>query len=440
MRLILAAILYSGCPAAMASGGDHVTLRTLEGRDTSIKASDLRFPERLHDPALSGGGAFDWSNVDYIEFDDRPRAAAVGTWLLSTHRGGVMPVEIVGGDAKTIHARHASLGGIQIPIESVVTLRRRLDTDATFWDRSKTGEAKDDAAGGFEEDSVQLTNGDTVAGAVSQFSSEGLTLFDGDSDRAYAWRVVRRIEMASTGERKARPDANDPALTAMIFLTDGTRIFARSFRIQGSIIKLHSDEMRLDAGDEARRGGDSQAMLSIPMEKIRRIEILGGLREWLSSLSPSSYEVTPYFDIHWPYQLDRNVLGGRLALRGREYDRGIGLHSACRIAWKFDGRYERFRCTLGIDDSAGPLADAEVRILLDGRELARFEHLKHDDPPREVDVSIRPDVADSRRANRAAQSGGLLVIEVGFGDHGDTQDRVNIVNAALVGSSGRLGR
>jgi hypothetical protein len=76
------------------------------------------------------------------------------------------------------------------------------------------------------------------------------------------------------------------------------------------------------------------------------------------------------------------------------------------------------RGVLAIDDCAGRWADAAVTVRADGKILAEFSSLRNDDSPRNVDVSL--------------DSAMELTIEVGFGRHGDVQDRVNFVNPVLI--------
>jgi hypothetical protein len=124
--------------------------------------------------------------------------------------------------------------------------------------------------------------------------------------------------------------------------------------------------------------------------------------------------------------LDRSVLGGPLKLGGATYQHGIGLHSACRATWRLGGKYERFTALIGIDDSArsdnsaGSNADADLRIVLDGKELAAHRGLHCGEPPQAIDLNIA--------------GGDRLTIEVGFGKRGDVQDRVDIVIPALIRS------
>lgn len=377
-------------PTALAAEpANTFMVHTVDGRRHEVPGDELVFSAEA--PAIRNADKppLDWRDVDTIEFGNPSAAAATGRWSFTTRCGAILLGDVVGGDAKHIRIRHKVLGEVQMPLDVLDFVAAREDIPMQ-------------AQGSNEEDVVTLNNGDIARGVVSQVSGAGLILFDGDADRELTWSEIRMVWLAGT---PASPPARLPAL---VYLADGTRISAEDFRLSGGQLEIRKGQPQTVAGQT----------MSLPRSVVRRIEIIGGRRTWLSMLPPSTYEPVPYMDIRWPYRCDLNVVGGPLQLRGKSYARGLGLHSACKITWDLAGRFDRLRYTIGIDDSAGSWADADVRILLDGRELLAHEHLRRADAPRDADLSIA--------------GGRQLVIEIGFGAGGDTQDRVNLVNAALI--------
>lgn len=155
------------------------------------------------------------------------------------------------------------------------------------------------------------------------------------------------------------------------------------------------------------------------MEAIRSADVSGGRWQWLVEMAPQSFESIPYMTRRWPLMRDRNALGEPLRCRGRAYEHGLGLHAAAKLVWKLDGGYARLRMEIGIDDSGGAWSDADVEIKRDGESATiRIDHLRHGETPRPVDL----DVTGTR----------VLEITVGFGENGDIQDRVDLLDAALV--------
>ncbi len=104
-------------------------------------------------------------------------------------------------------------------------------------------------------------------------------------------------------------------------------------------------------------------------------------------------------------------------MNGQLFDHGLGVHSASRVVFDLDGA-ERFRCTAGLDASAGPFAEVDVQVLVDGRVEFEKKGLKLSDGPMPIDVRTT--------------GGQKLELRVGFGANGDVQDRFNWADAALI--------
>jgi hypothetical protein len=138
---------------------------------------------------------------------------------------------------------------------------------------------------------------------------------------------------------------------------------------------------------------------------------------FLSSLDPVSVREDPYFDVVWHFRKDQNLKGGPISLRGRKFERGISMHSRCRLTYSVAGQYRRFRAVVGIDDTAGNWGHVVCRVLGDNAVLFESE-LKGGDEPREIDL----DVANVK----------LLALFVDFGEKLDIGDRVAFADARLI--------
>lgn len=407
LKLIAFILMYW---SSVVSADQRATLVTLDRREIQIVPASLCFPKPMKVSFDDQSVVLDWANIDYLNLQPRMVEDATGNWLLTTHGGGRSSIEIIGGDERTLSVRDSLLGELRVPLDRLARLVR-----------------KDQHLGGLyeqvDEDLLLLTSGDGVKGAVVRFSQEGLAFFDGDSERKVAWTLVKALALSGPPPRASTVEG-DRSLRAMIFLTNDSRLLVDSFTARDRLIEVSPSELDIQSMPDDR-GGVKQASLRVPIDQIRRIEVLGGRRTWLSTVRPTDYQMTPYFDIRWPYRVDRNVLGGPLRMQGRTYERGVGLHSACRIAWRIEDRHTRLRCRVGIDDAAGPLADVMVRILLGDQEIVAFDRLRQGEAPRELDIPLPID-------RTIALSGQLLTIEVEFGANGDIHDRVNIVDAALI--------
>ena len=62
------------------------------------------------------------------------------------------------------------------------------------------------------------------------------------------------------------------------------------------------------------------------------------------------------------------MLGEPLVVGGKRYLKGIGMHSAARLTYRLDGKYQRFDAAVAIDDSADGRGSVTfgVYVLRDG--------------------------------------------------------------------------
>ncbi|HKQ47326.1 MAG TPA: NPCBM/NEW2 domain-containing protein [Phycisphaerae bacterium] len=307
---------------------------------------------------------------------------APADWIVRLADSSQVLGNISGGDDERLLLHNADFGEIELPIERIDRLWRRAGREPP-------------PAG--DEDVVEMVNGDRLRGVMAGAEKGILRLSEGGDERPLAWEKIQTVALAAA--KRGEP----AGLSADIRLCDGSRFMSPKFNWK--VGELHASFASMEN-------------LVIPDKLLIAIEVNGGRRKWLSDLPVEKYEAAPYFETQWGYRIDQNVLGGPLVLAGRTYRCGVGLHSACRITWNLGGAYQRLTALVGIDDSAGPHADADVIIRLDDREVLVLHGLRFGEAPRTIDLPVT--------------GGDRLTIEVGFGKRGDVQDRVNVANAALI--------
>ena len=154
------------------------------------------------------------------------------------------------------------------------------------------------------------------------------------------------------------------------------------------------------------------------MDRVARIDFVGGRWEWLSRHDPISVESTSMLTLDWAYGVDRNVRGGPIVVAGERFLRGFGVHSRCVLTFALKGHYAEFVTSFGMDDDSGPFADVSVLVLVDGQR--RFQ--KTGVRIATLTGPIRLDVTNAKRLE--------LIVE--FGENGDLQDRFDWVEPGLV--------
>jgi hypothetical protein len=279
-----------------------------------------------------------------------------------------------------------------------------LSAVAVLWLAKSTGEIDPlRSLGRQRHDTVLLRNGDVLEGSVASADQKLIRLesgTDGRQTRVQRERVAALVLSAELA-RTPRPRG----VYARLVLANGTRLLLSSLRADNQVL----------AGQTLFGAG-----VQLPVEQIVALDLLQGRAVYLSDLKPKRYEHTPYLDIHWPYTLDRSVMGNDLRLGGATYDKGIGLHSESRLTYDLAGNYQWFEAVVGLDDVTGREGSVRIEVLVDGRrqDLGPEEELTGQGPPRPV----RCRVAGARE----------LTLVVRFGQHGDVQDHVNWADARLI--------
>lgn len=259
-------------------------------------------------------------------------------------------------------------------------------------------------------DVLILANDDRVTGTLNGLD-EKTVAFDSDlGDLSLERGRVAAVRIAAPGGK--RPALPQPAVR--VTLVDESSVTLGEVGIGDGRLTG-----KLPGGPKA----------TVPLDRVSAIEIIGGRLVYLETLDAKIYEQHSLDILTWDLKRGTNVLGGPIRLRGDKgdepqvFDRGLGMHSPCRVVYALGGRYERFVALLGIDEAAGPWADVTVAVKVDGKEVFRAEHVKWREPARTVNVPV----AGARQLE--------LIVEAG--EHFDVQDRVDWAEARLIRGKGK---
>lgn len=299
--------------------------------------------------------------------------------------------QILGGNEDTITLGVSPLGNIRIPLTRIL----RVTTAEGRRAEKANDHAMPEKRTSGDSDVILLSNGDRIDGLVAEINKAKILLEQNDRATSVPMRSVLTVRFAPTDTPRPK------GLRATLHLTDGSRITVEELTWTGP---------KLEARIEPET-------VELSVEAVRRVDISGGRWVWLSELEPVSFQHVPAFSLPWPWVRDRNVLGRPIRLRGRTYERGVGLHAEAVLIYDLGTAYERFVSEVGIDDGAGDLADVDIEVRLDGEIRFQQAHLRNGDEAK-VDLPVR-------EASR-------LELIVRFGANADIQDRVNWAGAALI--------
>jgi len=129
--------------------------------------------------------------------------------------------------------------------------------------------------------------------------------------------------------------------------------------------------------------------------KIRVLALVTVLMSWGASRTARA-ETVPLAELDlskmssgWGRPLaDKSVTGKTLSIGGRSFEHGVGTHADSMLHVDLDGKVERFRAHVGIDDAAGGRGTVAFRVYGDGKSLFDSGVMKGGREARAVDVPL----------------------------------------------------
>jgi len=206
--------------------------------------------------------------------------------------------------------------------------------------------------------------------------------------------------------------AAKPAFCMLAGFRDGSLLNVTQVAVDGSLVRLTlAGAVTLELDSPSLR------------TDLTLLQPTGDRITYVSDLPPLSYKHIPYLETSWPLGRDRSVTGQRLRHGGQTYPKGLGMHSASRVAFHLDGRWRRFEAELALDDTAGRQGSVVFRVFLgDGADQWQraYESPIMRGGERTVPISIEIGTARA------------IALIVDFADGGDVLDRAAWLNARLV--------
>ncbi len=271
--------------------------------------------------------------------------------------GTLLMAEVVAADKERLTVNSEVLGTLKLPLEVLSGIVFHLPSQPS--DRDKLLDRPARATG--DSDRLLLENGDELAGLFTGIVDDVAKL--STDVGPVEIKIDRAAALIFNPTLKHKPPQGNP-LRAWVGLSDGSRLLATQLLLDHQSLKMTAM---------------GQIFAASPAAMVF-LQPLGGRAVYLSDLKPAEYRQTPYLDLSWPYQSDRNVTGGQLRCGGRLYLKGLGVHSAARLTFSLlpqagEGQgvragssFKQFAAELGIDDSTGGRGSVQFRVLVDGQE------------------------------------------------------------------------
>ena len=311
--------------------------------------------------------------------------------------GGVLHARDVTFDGNVFAVDLACGGALRLPLAAVRAVRLRPagpDDAAAVGDFETARTAADvrrDRLFALVDGGAQV-----VRGALVAVEPDHVRFTWNEAERRVGRDKVFGIVLAHTGPN---PDRTGRSL---VHLADGSRCWMAVRRLADG---------RLDG---TVSGGPA---LSVPWSGVVRMDVRSPRLVFLSDLDPVAVQQTALVTYAGPWRRDRSVVGGPLSLRGRVYDKGLGVHSRCRLVYELGRRFDTFAATIGLDDSTDGRGDCVFVVETDGAERFR-RRIRGADAPHAVRLSV----AGARR----------LALTVEWGEDLDLADRADWCDARLL--------
>ena len=284
----------------------------------------------------------------------------------------------------------AILGTLAVPLQFI---DRWINTrhSVSFGDRRSARSTQ------RSDDRLLLSNGDVIHGLLLAIDDHGITFETEMVPMNVPHSQVVAVDLVTD------PPPWRSRLRAGVTFVDGSRLTTDELTYSDGRLEL------VLFGDHRRTVG---------FDRVARIDVAGGRWVRITELKPISVQHTPMLSLGWPYVEDANVVGGRMRIAGRAFEHGLGVHSESSVMYDLAGEYAWFVTFLGIDDSAGPLADVTAEIRVDGQVRHRREHVTAG----QLAGPVRIDVRGADRIELCAL----------FGENASIQDRFNWADAGLI--------
>ncbi len=354
----------------------------IQGALISLDAENLRI--KTKDKEI--GRAIE--QVLKIVFGNR-QAPSASLYTLELTDGSILQAKQISFDSKKASVRMSGGHSIEMKPSSLKLLYKSgLSADQIKAIRNSA--AQMDTAFIAKKDIL-----DSLDGAAHSFDGNNLQ-FEWDNETL----PISKDRLA--GILFYRPRAQRGTPKCLIEDVLGNSIWAKSVQLIGSQLKA-----------ESALGFTT----ALELKLVKVLDYSLGKVVFLSDLQPASVRETPFFDIVWHYTVDKNLRGDPLRLDGKQYKRGLSLHSRCRLTYSIAGKYKRFVADVGIDDSVGQLGHVLCQVIGDGKTLFQSE-IEGGRPPKKLDLEVK--------------GVRTLVLFVDFGQRLDIGDRLNFADAKLV--------
>ena len=380
-----------------------LVLISSEGLDLQVDASSIKVP---------------MSDIMLIDFPETKSVVSDEPQVVSLRDGSQLNCSGANRTAMELTVSSATFGELKIANKHVRSIRLQADNPAyrSQWNTFLKRETDKDLLIVAKRDGSGL---DFLAGVVSAIGAEKTEfLLDGETVPVPAARVYGVVFASITSAESAQPVHVTP--DAKVTSHKGDQFAASTVQFSNGAFEIET------------AWGQSLQVASV---LIRSIDLSSGRVQYLSDLEPleerldgidpegsllagliDKEEETLLFGPRRDTTMERT---SRLRLRGREFSKGLCIHSRTEISWALDEKYTSLDCLVGIDDEVAFSGNHITALKISGDGNVLFEkNISTTDDPLPLQLPLN--------------GVSTLTILVDFGDNESTCDWLDLADAKLL--------
>jgi NPCBM/NEW2 domain len=292
------------------------------------------------------------ASVEELWFDDPPPA---NSWrlgfLVQTAAGDALRTERLRlrDDRLVVDTPLTGLAGLPLSTASVIWF-----TPPGAVAEATRHEIQQTAAGHLRQDALFIRKaGEWVRldGVLQSLDEKRVVFRWQENEREIPLAVAGALVLAAS-----QPPSTPREKLAAVYGRDGSRLV-------GEWRSLTPDSVTFDT--------PSLGAAIVPVDSVAMVDGLWGRSVFVSGLEPVVVVEGGWFGTHFPWRRDAGISGQPLTLRGRVFERGLGVHSRSSLTYALDKKFSLLTGIVGLDDDGGRLGRVQFVVRGDGRELFR---------------------------------------------------------------------
>jgi hypothetical protein len=423
MKALIFLILMALPVSAMAQTNTNTKVSMLDG---TVHQGTLALvsPEEVELQVDASSVKLPMSDIMLIDFPETKSVVSDEPQIVVLLDGSQLNCAGANRTAMELTVSSATFGELKIANKNVRSIRLQADNPAyrSQWNTFLKRETDKDLLIVAKRDGSGL---DFLAGVVSAIGSEKTEfLLDGETVPVPAARVYGVVFASTISTKSALP----------VNVTSAARVTShKGDQFAASTIRFSNGAFEIETawGQPLQVASALIRSIDLSSGRVQYLSDLEPLEERLDGIDPEGSLLAGLIDkeeealLFGPRRDTTMERTSRLRLRGREFSKGLCIHSRTEISWALDEKYTSLDCLVGIDDEVAYSGKHIVALKITGDGSVLFEkNIATTDDPLPLQLPLN--------------GVSTLTILVDFGDNESTCDWLDLADAKLLIAKDKL--